>query len=151
MKFRRHQHGFSLPEALVALTLLSSSLATTALMLVQAVRHEREAACRAAAVRLAGSLAEQLRLLRRSDGQPLQAIADASEPASCLAAADCAVESDAADVLAAWRNEVAASLPADSNARVSVLGQAPASYLIQIDWPDVAGPEPSALRLAIEP
>jgi hypothetical protein len=54
-------------------------------------------------------------------------------------------------VLAAWRNEVAASLPADSNARVSVLGQAPASYLIQIDWPDVAGPEPSALRLAIEP
>jgi len=143
--------GFSLPEVLVALTLLSSSLATTALMLVQALRHEREAACRSTAVRLAGTLAEQLRLLQRSDGRPLQSIAGVGGPASCEVAADCVVESDATRVLDAWYGEAHANLPAGSSAGVELLGDAPPAYLIRIDWPDGDPSAPSSLALAVEP
>jgi Tfp pilus assembly protein PilV len=151
MNRRRGAGGFSLAEALVALTLLSSSLATTALTLVQALRHEHEAACRSAAVRLASSLAEQLRLLQRRDGRPLQAVAAPGETAACNVAADCTVESDATRALAAWRDEVAAGLPEGSRAQVDVLTDAPPAYLIRIDWPDRGSPARSALRLAVEP
>lgn len=152
MSCRKRPRGFTLPEALVALTLLSSGLAVTSVMLVQAMRHEREAACRTAAVRLAGSLAEQLRLLRRSDGLPLQSIADASESATCAAdAGDCALELEAARVLAAWRTRVAASLPEGSASSVAVLDEAAPSYLIRIEWPDLGATGRSALRLAVEP
>lgn len=152
MSRRNRRRGFTLPEALVALTLLSSGLAATSVMLVQAMRHEREAACRTAAVRLAGSLAEQLRLLRRSDGLPLQSIADASESATCAAdAGDCALELEAARVLAAWRTQVTASLPEGSASSVAVLDEAAPSYLIRIEWPDLGATARSALRLAVEP
>lgn len=152
MSCRKRPRGFTLPEALVALTLLSSGLAVTSVMLVQAMRHEREAACRTAAVRLAGSLAEQLRLLRRSDGLPLQSIADASESAACAAdAGDCALELEAARVLAAWRTRVTASLPEGSASSVAVLDEAAPSYLIRIEWPDLGATGRSALRLAVEP
>jgi prepilin-type N-terminal cleavage/methylation domain-containing protein len=146
---RAHRHGFSLPETLVALTLLSSSLATTALMLVQALHHEREATCRSTATRLASTLAEQLRLLQRSDGRPLQSVA--GDAASCVVAVDCAVESDATRMLAAWQHEATASLPEGSSARIELLTAAPPAYLIRIDWPDSGPSGRSALALAIEP
>ena len=152
MSRRKRPRGFTLPEALVALTLLSSGLAATSLMLVQAMRHEREAACRTAAVRLAGSLAEQLRLLRRSDGLPLQSVTDTSESATCVAdTGDCALELEAARVLAAWRTQVTASLPEGSVSTVAVLDEAAPSYLIRIEWPDPGATGRSALRLAVEP
>jgi type IV pilus assembly protein PilV len=148
----RRPRGFTLPEALVALTLLSAGLAATSAMLVQAMRHEREAACRTAAVRLAGSLAEQLRLLRRSDGLPLQSIADANESPACAAdAADCTLELEAARVLEAWRARVTAHLPEGSASTVAVLDEAAPSYLIRIEWPDPGATGRSALRLAVEP
>lgn len=152
MSRRRRPRGFTLPEALVALTLLSAGLAATSVMLVQAMRHEREAACRTAAVRLAGSLAEQLRLLRRSDGLPLQSLAEAGESVACAAdAGDCALELEAARVLAAWRARVTADLPEGSAGSVAVLDEAAPSYLIRIEWPDPGAAGRSALRLAVEP
>jgi prepilin-type N-terminal cleavage/methylation domain-containing protein len=146
---RPRRKGFSLPETLVALTLLSSSLAATAFMLVQALRHEREAACRSTATRLASTLAEQLHLLQRSDGRPLQSVA--SDAASCAVAIDCVVESDAALMLAAWQQEATSSLPEGSSARVELLSAAPPAYLIRIDWPDSGPSGRSALALAVEP
>jgi Tfp pilus assembly protein PilV len=140
-----------LPEALAALTLLSMGLGTTTLMLVQAVRHEREAACRTAAVRTAGSLAEQLRLLRRSDGRPLQAIVAPGEPADCATAEDCDIELKASRTLATWQANASASLPEGSTSQVEVLAEAPPSYLIRIEWPDLGSAAGSTLRLAVEP
>ena len=151
MSRRRRPRGFTLPEALVALTLLSAGLAATSVMLVQAMRHEREAACRTAAVRLAGSLAEQLRLLRRSDGRPLQAVVAPGEPADCATADDCDAELRAARMLSAWRASASASLPEGSTLQVEVLGEAPPSYLIRIQWPDLGSAAGSTLQLAVEP
>jgi Tfp pilus assembly protein PilV len=151
VKCRGQEHGYTLPEALVALALLSMGLGTTTLMLVQAIRHEREAACRTAAVRTAGSLAEQLRLLRRSDGRPLQAVVAPGEPADCATADDCDAELKAARMLSAWRASASAGLPEGSSSQVEVLGEIPPSYLIRIQWPDLGSAAGSTLQLVVEP
>jgi prepilin-type N-terminal cleavage/methylation domain-containing protein len=147
----RRNAGFSLPEVLVALTLLSSCLASSALMLVQALRYERDAACRSTAARLAGTLAEQLRLLQRSDGRPLQAVAAPGEGASCSVQADCVVESEAARTLAAWQEEASASLPVGSSSRVELLSATPLAYRIRVDWPGAVQSAGATLVLAVEP
>ena len=58
------------------MVLLSAGIAGAATVLVQTVRHGREANERMAAIRLAESLAEDLRVLRRPDGRALGSVAD---------------------------------------------------------------------------
>jgi type IV pilus modification protein PilV len=144
--------GIALVEALVAVTLLSASLSATAALLVQALRYEREGACRTAAVRLASSLADELRTLRRRDGLALQAVAMGADGSSCSGDADdCAVEHAAATRLGNWRDEVAASLPIGSASQVEVLDSTAPAYLIRISWPMPGANEDSRLQLAVEP
>jgi len=119
--------GFSLIETLVALTLLLAGVAGASLLLLQCVQYERESANRRTAIRLAGSLAEELRTLRREDGEPLATDAPA---------------------IAAWIAEVRAALPAGTTARVDVDGARPARYMIQIEWP-VASQGTQRLRLPV--
>jgi len=119
--------GFSLIETMVALTLLLAGIAGASLLLLQCVQYERESSNRRAAIRLAGSLAEELRALRRDDGEPLAA--------------------DAAAIVA-WIAGVEAALPVGSTARVDVLGSRPARYTIQIEWP-VAGQGSQRLRFPV--
>jgi type IV pilus modification protein PilV len=143
--------GFALIEALVALTLLAASLGATAGLLVQALRQEREAAARVAATRLASSLADELRLLQRTDCQPLLAVTGSSATPSCSdEIGDCATELAAAQALMAWRARVSASLPEGSWSRVEVLDTAAPSYLIQVAWPALGPEEESSVRLAVE-
>ena len=152
MSTREPRPGFALLETLVALTLLSSSLAATGILLIQAMQQEREAASRTAAVRLASSLADQLRSLRRSDGRPLQAVTDPAELPACNSApGDCQLELTAAQALAAWRTSVVASLPEGSTSRLVLLDADAPSYLIQVEWPSPGAVDPSVLRLAVEP
>ncbi len=114
---RHAARGFTLIEALVGLALMLAGLAGASLVLLQSVQYERESSNRRAAIRFAGSLAEELRALNRSDGVPL--------------AAD-------APVLLAWSAAVESVLPAGSQARVEVGDSIPANYRISIEWP-VAG------------
>ena len=114
---RQAADGFSLIETMVALALLLAGIAGASLLLLQCVQYERESSHRRAAMRLAGSLAEELRALRRDDGEPLAA--------------------DAASIVS-WIADVEAVLPAGSIASVDVLGARPARYTIRIEWP-VAG------------
>jgi hypothetical protein len=86
-------------------------------VLLQSVQYERESSHRRSAIRLAGSLAEELRALNRSDGL--------------------ALAPDAPAILA-WSATVAAVLPAGSSARVEANESIPVNYLISIEWP-VAG------------
>jgi len=127
MLIRGTAAGFSLIEALVALTLLLAGIAGGSLLLLQCVQYERESATRRVALRFAGSLAEELRALRRDDGEPLPADNAAIE---------------------AWIVNVGYALPVGSHARVEVGGAQPARYTIVIEWP-VAGQGPQSLRLPV--
>ncbi|HWN05846.1 MAG TPA: prepilin-type N-terminal cleavage/methylation domain-containing protein [Steroidobacteraceae bacterium] len=109
--------GFTLVEALVALVLMLMGLAGAGIVLGRSIQYERESGTRRMAIRLAGSLAEELRALDR-------------EPAGSLPADTPA--------LRAWTESAIASLPADSVARVDLVPGVPAQYRITIEWP-VAG------------
>jgi prepilin-type N-terminal cleavage/methylation domain-containing protein len=110
-------NGFTLVEVLVALALMLAGLAGAGIVLLQSVQYERESSHRRAAIRLAGSLAEELRALNRSDGVALAA--DAPE-------------------IVAWSATVAAVLPTGSVARIEADDSIPVNYVISIEWP-VAG------------
>ena len=119
--------GFSLVEMLVALVLLMAGVAGASLLLLQCMQYERESSNRRMAIRLAGSLAEELRALRRDDGAPLAADATA---------------------IGDWIAGVTAALPAGAVARVDIAGANPARYAITIEWP-VAGQGMQRLRLPV--
>ena len=111
---RRRARGFTLIEAMVALALLLAGLAGAGLVLARSVQHERESGTRRNAIRLAGSLADELRALDRD--------------------ALASLASDAPPILA-WSAGASALLPADSEARVEVEAGTPARYVITIEWP----------------
>ena len=113
----RAARGFTLVEALVALALMLAGIAGAGIVLGQSIQYERESSNRRAALRLASSLAEELRALDRD--------ALASLPAD-------------APALLAWSAAAAATLPAGSAARVELDAATPGRYLVRIEWP-VAG------------
>ena len=118
--------GFSLVEALVALMVLLAGIAGAALLLLQTVQYERESANRRAALRFAGSLAEELRALRPADGAAM------------------------APDIAPWAAQVEAAMPVGTIAGLRAAGTTPPQYGISIEWP-VAGGERVQLRLAVTP
>ena len=109
--------GFTLVEALVALSLMLAGLAGAGIVLGRSIQHERESGTRRAAIRLAGSLADELRSLDRELMESLPADAPA---------------------LLAWTDTAVATLPEGSAARVEQAAGEPAQYRITIEWP-VAG------------
>ena len=125
---KRHVgRGFTLIETMVALTLMLAGVAGAAMLLLQSLQHERESATRRTAIRLAGSLAEELRARRAPDGLPL--------------APD-------AEVILAWSASARALLPASAITRVDSLGSEPAAYRITIEWP-ASGVGTQRLTLAV--
>ncbi len=109
--------GFTMVEALVALALMLAGLAGAGIVLGRSIQYERESGTRRTAIRLAGSLADELRALARDSVDTIPADAPA---------------------LAAWSESAVANLPAGSSARVELRPGIPAQYRITIEWP-VAG------------
>jgi Tfp pilus assembly protein PilV len=114
---RRRVTGFTLVEALVALMLMLIGLAGAGIALGRSIQHERESGTRRMALRLAASLADELRALDRD--------------------AFASLGTDAPEI-AAWSAVAVAALPAGASARVERDGSTPGAYLIRIEWP-VAG------------
>lgn len=127
MLIARSQRGFTIVEAVVALGLMLAGIAGASLLLLQSVRYERETALRRAAIRLASSLAEELRALRAPEGVPLPADAPA---------------------IAAWHAALASSLPQGVVGRVEAVAAMPPRYRITIDWP-VSGAGMQRLALMV--
>lgn len=109
--------GFTLVEVLVALAVMLAGLAGAGLVLGRSIQQERDSGHRRTAIRLAGSLAEELRAL----GQ------DADDP----------VSADAPPILA-WAEAVRTALPAGAIGRVEPDPGPPVTYRITVEWP-VAG------------
>ena len=117
MLSRRTARGFTLIEVLVALALMLAGLAGAGIVLGQSIQYERDSSHRRTAIRLASSLAEELRALDRD--------------AAVILASD-------APAILAWSAAVEAALPAGTHARVDVDSALTDGYLITIEWP-VAG------------
>ena len=109
--------GFTLVEVLVALVILLAGLAGAGIVLGQSVQYERESSSRRTALRMAASLADELRALDRDSFSSLAP--DAPQ-------------------IQAWSAAATAALPAGAIARVDYNDATPTQYLIRIDWP-VAG------------
>jgi type II secretory pathway pseudopilin PulG len=126
---RRQAPGFTLVEALVALALMLTGLASAGIVLGRSIQYERESGTRRIALRLAGSLADELRALARDAVDPMPT----DSPA-----------------LAAWSESATASLPAGSTARIELAPGTPAQYRVTIEWP-VAGLGPQRIVLPVTP
>ena len=127
MLSQRNAAGFTLVEALVALALMLVGLAGAGLALGRSIQHERESGNRRMALRLAASLADELRALDRD------------------AFASLAVD---APEIAAWSTAAVAALPVGATASVERDDATPAGYLIRIEWP-VAGVGLQRLLLSV--
>lgn len=109
--------GFTLIEVLVALALLLAGLAGAGIVLGQSIQYERESGSRRAVIRLAASLADELRALDR-------------DPTTSL--------SPDAPAIRTWTAAAVSALPAGGMARIEIDESNPPRYLIRIEWP-VAG------------
>lgn len=148
----RLRRGFALVEALVALVLLFVALAGSAVLLVQAVRHERAAADRSRALRHVASLSDALRALQRADGAPLQALTLPGNPAPCGdSPPDCAAEAEAAALVAAWQGATEDDMPSGATARVTWLDAPSASYAVSVSWPGPGSAGNAAVTLQVAP
>lgn len=132
--------GFTLIEAIVALTVMLAGLGGSAALLLQTVRQERESGNRRAALRIATSMADQLRAVRRPDGRAVLAITGV-EPATACAdhPPSCAAERAAERLRVAWAAEAVLTLPQGAAASVGVPNPLVPEYLISIDWPAAGG------------
>ena len=127
MLIRRPARGFTLIEALVALALMLAGLAGAGIVLGQSIQYERESSHRRTAIRMASSLAEELRALDRD------------------AAARLAPDAPA---ILAWSAAVEAALPSGTVASIDIDGAVFNGYLITIEWP-VAGVGTQRLLLPV--
>lgn len=152
MMARSGQRGAMLVESLVAVTLLSAALSGSALLLVQALRHERSAAERTVALRQAATLADDLRALRRRDGRPLQSISEPQVAIDCpVEASDCLLEEMARERLHAWRLATISALPEGATAVVEWLAAPAPAYVVAITWPSFGVASGSTVQLPVEP
>jgi len=143
--------GFALVEALAALILLSVALGGSVALLVQAVRQERTAGERGRALRHAASLADALRALRRSDGQPLQAVTAPGAVAVCPdQPADCILESQAARQIDAWGATLEEDMPSGVEGAVGWVPDAAGAYSISVTWPAAGDAPEVAVRLLVQ-
>lgn len=129
MLTERRLHGFTLIEALVALALMLTGLAGAGIVLGRSIQYERESGTRRTAIRLAGSMADEIRALDREPEWTVPADAPA---------------------LAAWSAAAISSLPAGSTARVDLAPGVPAQYRITIEW-QVAGLGQQRIVLPVTP
>lgn len=139
LKYARAR-GFTLTEALVAIAIMVAGLGSSAMLLLQTVRQERESASRRAALRVATSMADQLRALRRPDGHAVLAITGIGAMAACADdPSSCEAERSAEQMRISWLADATFALPQGATAGVAVPDPLIPEYLISIDWPAVGG------------
>ena len=140
---RRHDRGFTLVEALVALLVLSVGLLGIAALYVETLRASRMSLYRTQAVNFATDLADRMRANR----VPANAYACGSP---CVAAngGNAVADADLAD----WMARIGTALPGGTANVTFVAGTAttPDSYLIEVEWTEVEQANPVDFQLRVE-
>jgi type IV pilus modification protein PilV len=132
--------GFTLVEALVAIAIMVVGIGGSAALLLQTIRQERESGSRRTALRIANSMADQLRAVRRPDGRAVLAITGMAADEACVdQPASCESERAAERLRVNWTAEAGAALPQGASASVAVPDSRFPEYLISIDWPAAGG------------
>jgi type IV pilus assembly protein PilV len=146
-----HCAGFTLVEALVAVTLLAVGLLGLTALMVDGLAGDRIALQHSQAALLVSDMAERIRGNRA--GGPAYALTSGSvlaAPAvSCAAPGECTPARVAALDLYRWQQRVLAELP---DARTSIIvgpGAAPA-YRIEIEWSETGAPNPARVSLMVQ-
>lgn len=144
--------GIALVESLVAITLLGVGLGGSAVLLVQAIGNEREAALRATALRHANSLADELRVLLRDQGLPVEVtVAQGTVPDCAAPDGTCTTEQWIAWRVADWHRTALADLPEGASADVELLDASRPSYRVVLAWPGRDPASSSRVELVVEP
>ncbi len=140
---RRHDRGFTLVEALVALLVLSVGLLGIAALYVETLRASRMSLYRTQAVNFATDLADRMRANR----VPANAYACGSP---CVAAngGNAVADADLAD----WMARIGTALPGGTANVTFVAGTAttPDAYLIEVEWTEVEQANPVDFQLRVE-
>jgi type IV pilus assembly protein PilV len=149
---RRAQSGFTLIEALVAVTLLGVVLLGSGIGLLDGLRALEAAQHRAAATELARDLAERLRANRHAAADYQAALDDeeASDAPPCSLAAPCAAAMRAAADVAEWRRRLEAVLPgAHGDVGIEFAADGSWSSLdVAVQWTDRSQPQVLAIVVA---
>lgn len=139
----RADDGFTLVEVLVAWLVLSMGLLGLAALQLESLRASRAALLHTQAAILVADMADRIRANR----EPADAY-DCSGPCGAGAGGDAIAAAD----LAAWRDAIAATLPAPQVEISYLAGGAgtPAAYVVRVSWLEGAARGESAFELRVE-
>lgn len=133
LKHGRHQNGFTLVEALVALLVLSIGMLGIAALYVESLRAGRTALLRTSAVNLAADMADRIRA-NRAGGLAYEGAAGVL----CNPALGAAAPADQAlNEAACWQDTVAATLPNGIGTVDVDDATLPTTYTITVSWGEV--------------
>jgi type IV pilus assembly protein PilV len=146
------QSGFTLIEALLAVTLLGVVLLGSGIGLLDGLRALEAAQHRAVATELAMDLAERLRANRHAAADYEAALDDeeASDVPACVPATPCAAATRAAADVAEWRQRLGAVLPgASDDVHVELAADGSWSSLdVAVKWMDRSQPQVLVIAVA---
>ncbi len=132
--------GFTLVEALVAIVIMIAGIGGSAALLLKSITQERDSGSRRTALRLANSMADQLRAVRRPDGRAVIAITGMMAAEACAdQPVSCESERAAERLRDTWIAEAGSALPQGASAYVDAPDPLVPAYLVSIDWPAVGG------------
>lgn len=152
MSATRLHGGMALVESLVAITLLGVGLGGSAVLLVQAIGNEREAALRTTALRHVNSLADELRAVLRDRSLPVAVALAPGTAADCPGTdGTCTLDQWIAWRVTDWRRAALADLPDGTSAAVDLLDASPPAYRVTLSWPGRDAMSPDRVELVVEP
>jgi type IV pilus assembly protein PilV len=143
MNRHSRQTGFTLVETLVALLVLSVGMIGVAALHGQALAASSTAIHRSDAIRLAGDIADRIRVNRGAQAAYAGAAADHDcDLPTANGGVDCSPEEMAANDLFVWQANIARTLPGGLGVVEVDTGASPTRYGVTVSWDEPSQDEP---------
>lgn len=146
------QAGFTLPEVLIALVILSVGLTGLALLALEGIASTRSANYRVLALGLAADFAERFRA-NPAGGLSYAGSGPGTRGGCVNGDTPCSPADLAGEDWHGWMSELMQVLPLGATAQVDVVSGAPADLTIELRWAEraLARPVTQTLRLRVAP